>query len=45
MAAVGMQLCIRRRGTLPAGLHSLSGKTVRKELQSPEAGNLQADQC
>lgn len=31
---VGMQLCVRRKSVLPGGLHSPSGKTVRRELQS-----------
>ena len=40
--AEGMQLCMRKRGVLPAGLHSLSGKMLRTELQSPEGSDLQS---
>ena len=33
---------MRKRGILPVGLHSLSGKTLRTELQSSEGSDLQS---
>ena len=36
------QPCMKKRGVLPAGLHGLSAKTPRTELQSPEGRDLQS---